>query len=333
MESITANSSRYWIMNHPLKMERYIRRYHKREDREVVERLIFWDFPDEGKKLIENFDLTNDQKITLFLDWIIKQPAITLAGFGDQRMGKDVTLCVLFEKAIKRCEELKIQAPRIVTLGNIKNPPFVKEEDMYFSFLNIPSGSKDREVWIYCSEIETVIPAREGKSAENKLFSQLAGTLAQNHQKLFGLCKLASRVDINFLRDCNAKFFKYINEEKLKVDGIERDNVLSGLGRWLLPKKKSNQDIDKSGVLFAFDNHLLTCKVNMPYWYGMEYSEMFREIPMDKINEYIITQFENGMKIEGIRQAVAQKFRKKLRIDFLINLLSDRIELSKKYKV
>lgn len=307
-ETITANSNRAWLYKNPLKLDRYLRRYHKREDRDHVFDMLFYDYPDEGRKLIENFDLDRRSKLNLYLDWIIKQPAVTCAGFGDQRMGKDATLCYFFEKAIERCIELRVKPPRIVTLGNIKNPPFVKKEDMYFSFLNIPPGTERQEVWIYSSEIESHLPAREGSSHENRLFSHLAGTLAQNHQKLFGNCKLASRVDINFLRDCNVKFFKFISPDKLNVDNIERDNVLSQLGRWLLPKDHT----DKSEVMLSFDNQLFKINVPLPEWYNREYSEMFREIPMDKVLEFVDVIHANGMDLNSIRIAVAHKFRKKM---------------------
>ncbi len=338
--SITANSSRQWLEKHSLKVERYLRRYHKKVDRPVVFDLLFNQNPDEGLGLIENFDLTEKEKFEMFLEWIIFQPAVTMAGFGDQRMGKDATMCYIFDNAINYCLENQIPPPRVVTLGNIKAPPFVFcgsntnlsymfshnlveiiyqdfylfpppvnfVNDMYFSFLNIPSGSDKQDVWIYCSEIETVLPAREGASPENRLFSQLAGTLAQNHQKLFGMTKLASRVDINFIRDCNVKFFKYISPDKLNVEGVERDGVLSGLGQWLLP-----HDVDdKSQVLFSFNNQLFTIHHDLPEWYDTEYSEMYRDIPMGKVWEYVDVVFSNGLDINSIRIAVAQKFRKKL---------------------
>lgn len=310
MESITANSSRYWIYRHPTKLHRYLRRNHKLQDRITVGDLIFEDYPDEGMKLIKNFDLPDCEKLRLFLDWIILQPAVTCAGFGDQRMGKDASICYFFDLAIQRCKQLKRKPPRIVTLGNIKIPPFVDPKDRYFSFNGLPVGSAEQEVWIYCSEIETVLPARETISPENKLFSQLAGTFAQNHQKLFGMSKLASRVDVNFIRDCNVKFFKFISRDKLNVEGIERDGVLSGLGKWLLPKDVN----DKSKVLLSFDNQLFTISHGLPKWYSTEYSEMFKEVDIESIWEYCDVQFANGMNINGIRQAVSQKFRHNLSI-------------------
>lgn len=323
-QTTTSNSSQYWIWKHPIKLLRYLEKNHLRQDREYVKSLIYNDYPDEGVMLIQNYDLTVDEKWDLITDFLIDQPQITSAGYGDQRMGKDGTITTIFEKVIERCRIRGIRIPRFVTLGNIKAPPFVKTggyahpldwlegkeqpNDMYFSFLNIPPGTAEQEVWIYCSEIETVLPAREGLAMENRLFSQLAGTLAQNHQKLFGLCKLASRVDINFIRDCNFKFFKFISPEKLAVEGIERDGVLSGLGQLLLPKSKD----DKSSVLFSFDNQLIQLDHDLPEWWSSEYSEMYRDIDMAKVWEYIEVQFYNNMDLNSIRIACSQKFRKQL---------------------
>lgn len=304
-DTVTANSSRAWLDRHILKLERYLRRYHKREDRGTVFDLIFMINPDEGRKLIQNYDLSMSDKIKLLLNFIVKEKQLTFLTFGDQRMGKDASVCFVIEAALQFCAENSISRPRVVTLGNIRCPPFVDPKDMYFSFKSIPPGTSDNEVWIYCSEIETVLPAREGSSPENKLFSQLEGTLAQNHQKLFGCVKLAAKVDINALRSCNVKLFKFISPEKLLVENVERANIVSPLGNWLLPRNRFN----KSECLLSFDNHLLTINLPLPPWWTEEYSEQFRDIPFDKIQEYIEVVYSNGLNKQQIQIAVAQKFR------------------------
>lgn len=306
METITSGSNRYWIESHPLKLDRYLRRSHKRQDREYVKKLILQDSPDEGKKLIENFHLSGAEKKLLLVQWLLYQPQITCGIFADQRMGKDALICKIFEDVTEYCLTFGFSVPRFVTLGNLRCPPFVNEKDMYFSFKNIPSGTKQQEVWIYCSEIETVLPSREGSSAENRLFSQLEGTMAQNHQKLFGACKLASKVDLNFIRGMNCKLFKYISLEKLGIEGVERVNILSPLARWLLPQDKE----DKSQTLMAFDNQLLTVKYFLPTWWSSDYSEQYRDIDDSKVWEYVDTMLTNGMDSSSISIAVAQKFRK-----------------------
>lgn len=308
--SITAMSNRKWIDTHQLKLQRYLRRHHKLEDRATVFDLLFMHYPDEGRKLIENYDLSDLIKKQLFLQWIVEQPQISLGAFGDQRMGKDATLCEIIEEGLQYCEDNFLPKPRVVTLGNLRKPPFVDSKDMYFSFKNIPSGSLEKEVWIYSTEIETVLPAREGAGPENRLFSQLEGTMAQNHQKLFGCCKLASKVDINFIRGMNCKIFKYISPEKLAIPNVERDMVLTGLGKWHLP----SNPYDKSSTLLAFNNQLFTVNYDLPDWWDETYSEQFRNIPMDKIWEYVDVQWENGLKPFSIQIAVAQKFRTQLTV-------------------
>ncbi|GAF78779.1 unnamed protein product [marine sediment metagenome] len=319
MKSITADSNRYWIEQHPLKWMRYLRRNHKIQDRDTVMNLIFNVFPDEGRKLIENFSLNEEQKKLELLKWIIYQPQITCGIFSDQRKGKDATVCevfgdviVFYKKVFPKVWEKFV--PRFVTLGNVRNPPFVDEkEDMYFSFDSIPSGTKEKEVWIYSSEIEAVLPARGFKEKENTLFSYLSGTLAQNHQKLFGCSKLASKVDINFLRDMNVKIFKYISREKLKIEGVERVNILSELGHWLLPHDVK----DPRSTLLAFDNQLFTVNYDLPKWWSDEYSEQFRDIPMDKVWDYIEAVYSEDMKLPSIKTMVFQKFRKKISLNDL----------------
>lgn len=307
MGTITALSSQAWIDRHPLKLERYLRRNHKREDIPIVLELLYDKFPDEGKKLVKNFDLLDVQKKILLIEWIYFQPQITCGIFADQRMGKDALICEIFTEVINYCKARNLKRPRFVTLGNIRKPPFVDEEDMYFSFKNIPSKSKDgRQVWIYCSEMETVLPAREGMAPENKLFAQLEGTLAQNGQKLFGCCKLASKVDLNFIRGMNCKLFKYISPEKLNVEGVERVNILSNLGNWLLPANVH----DKPKTLMAFDNQLLTVNYGLPLWWSEEYSEQFRDVPLDKVKDYVEVMHSNGMNPTSIQTAIAQKFRR-----------------------
>lgn len=315
-DTVTANSSREWLDRHELKVERYLRRNHRREDWETVYRLINYDYPDEGRKLVQYFDRSDSEKIDMFLDWIIQQQVIVCGIFADPRQGKDAAICYLLDEAIRRSKMRGLRVPRVVTLGNMKNPPFVDEKDMYYSFMNIPSGGDDQDIYIYSSEFETQIPCREGKSQENQLYSQLSGTFAQNHQKLFACSKLASKLDINFIRDMNTKIFKFISQDKLLVENVERDNLLSRLGNWLLPKNKEN----KAETLLVFNNNLFKVDLPLPRWYNDEYSEMFRDIPLTKIKEYIDINISNGMKPQSVIISVAQKFRKKLTMEDLYSM-------------
>lgn len=308
-ETITSMSNREWIDKHPLKLNRYLRRFHRPPDRPLVHDLLYHSSPDEGRKLIQNFDLSGDEKKLLLYQWLYTQPQITCGIFADQRMGKDALICRVFDDVIRICRENEQIPPRIVTLGNIRKPPFVSDEDMYFSFKNIPPGSSKQEVWIYCSEIETVLPAREGAAPENKLFSQLEGTMAQNHQKLFGCSKLAAKVDINFIRGMNCKLFKFLSPEKLSIEGVEREKILSPLGYWHLPKSPD----EKSATLMVFDNQLFLVDYDLPDWWSTDYSEQFRDIPMDKVWDYVEVMASNGMAPVAIQTAVAQKFRKSIK--------------------
>jgi hypothetical protein len=308
MKSVTAMNSRNWIYKHPLKVERYLRRCHTFEDREIVFDLLFNKYPDEGRKLVDNYSLNEADKKLLLYQWLYHQPQITCGIFADQRYGKDALICEIITQIINYCEKNNFVKPRFVTLGNIKCPPFVDEKDMYFSFRDIPAGSQDQEIWIYCSEIETVLPSREGSATENRLFSQLEGTMAQNHQKLFGCCKLASKVDINFIRGMNCRLFKFISPEKLNVEGVERENVVSKLAQWHLPRDR----FDKAMSLMCFDNHILNSSFPLPEWWTQGYSEQFKDIPMDKIQDCVEVYHANGMNVNSIRTAIAQKFRKSL---------------------
>jgi hypothetical protein len=322
METLTSNSSRAWLDKHPLKIERYVRRHHKVQDRAFVLDLIYNQYPDEGMRLIENFDLTNDEKILLVCRWIIESEQLTGVIFGDQRMGKDVTICFF----IMRCLELlRYYFIRPVTLGNIKKPPFVNKKDMYFGYDNIPPMKGHDFIIVYCSELEVQYPSREGGSTENKSFSILEGTMAQNHHKLLGAVKLAAKVDLNVLRSCNLKFFKFMSPDKLNVEGIERDGVLSGLGSLLLPADRNN----KSEVLVAFDNYLLKINVPLPDWWSQEYSEMFSDISMSKIDEYIDWAFSNDYKIPQIVLAVKQKFRKQITKQYVAERVEAEYSVSK----
>ena len=211
--SITFNSSRVWIERRYLSLCRYLRKNHHKFDRSYIQSLILDSYPDEGKKLIENDGMLPVKKLDKLMKWIVCSSQITCLILGDQRMGKDALVCRLFELIIDYCFDCGIPPPRIVTLGNVKRPPFCRDEDMYFSFKDIPFGSVSQPVYIYCSELDVEFPARDFAGQENKLFSILEGTMAQNHQKLFGCVKLASKVDISILRSCNLKIFKYISPE------------------------------------------------------------------------------------------------------------------------
>ena len=103
----------------------------------------------------------------------------------------------------------------------------------------------------------------------------------------------------------NVKLFKYISPEKLNIEGVERVNILSELGRWLLP---SNME-DKSGTLMCFANQLFTVDYDLPDWWSSEYSEQFNNIPIEKVWDYVEAICGDEMKISHIQIAVQQKFR------------------------
>ena len=93
---------------------------------------------------------------------------------------------------------------------------------------------------------------------------------------------------------------------------IERDSLLTELGRWLLPKNVH----DKSETLLVFDNNLLSVNYPLPIWWTDEYSEQFNDVPIDKIWDYV-TSLKFGDKekltfeqIHNIQTAVFQRFRK-----------------------
>ena len=250
--SMTERSNREWMFDGKgyLKTERYIHRSlrginfdgvrrNRTQDQETLRNLLY-NCPDEGRKLIEDFGGYDEEKHLKIVKWIVYQEQISCGIFADERMGKDSVMCKIFEDCIKYCVEKKYNLPRIITLGNMRCPPFVLDgentdfkyfkevcgfsredlnfiypegipSDMYFSFKNIPTGKKEQEVWIYASEMEMVLPARTSGDKENRLFSMIAGTFSQNHTKIFGCCKLASKVDLNFLRGMNVKIIKYIS--------------------------------------------------------------------------------------------------------------------------
>jgi len=312
--SITAESSRDWLDRNFPKLERYLKRNHKRKDWPTVFKLLYDSYPDEGKKLVENFDKSQQKKKELLVKFLVHTPQITCILLGDQRKGKDATLCKIFEDIREYCKLNELSSPRIVTLGNLQKPPFVAEEDMYFSFMKIPFGTSSQPVYIYASELEAFFPARDFQSPENKLFSNLEGTMAQNHQKLFGCVKLTSKVDISVLRSCNCKIFKFISPEKLNIEGIERHNVLSDLGYWLLPSDPNKHSL----TLLSFDNNLLTVDYDLPSFWTQGYSEQFKgnTISKEKVLDYVQVQYSGEKnpekQIYNIQTVIYNKFRRLL---------------------
>lgn len=317
--SITSASSQKWLREHELAFKRYLRS-HKQEDWEDVIDLVYHAYPDEGKKLVVNSLMGKPQKIELLLKWIVFSSQITCLIFGDQDMGKDALVCRVFELVIDFCKKNNLQPPRVVTLGNIKKPWFVAPHDRYFSLKRLPVGTKDCPVYIYCSELDAVFPARDFQGEENKLFSILQNTFRQNHQKIFGCVKLAANVDISVLRTCNLKLFKFISPEKLEIKGIERDNILTPLGRWFLPKDKAK----KQQTLMAFDNNLLTCDFNLPTFWSDDYSEQFAgdNISDEDVKDFIRDKFDtettlSPSQINKLQIMVYSIFRKNISSAFI----------------
>ena len=316
VESITAGSSRDWMDRRQLALKRYLRKNHHRRDHERVLDLMYYAFPDEGKKLIQNDGMIPQQKLDMLIGWIVHSAQITCLMFGDQDMGKDATFCRLFELIVDYCEKNGSLPPRFVTLGNVKCPPFVREKDMYFNLKDIPSGSRFQPVYIYSSELDAEFPARNFQGEDNKMYAVLQNTFRHNHQKLFGCVKLSANVDISVLRTTNVKMFKYTSPEKLLIEGVERFNILSGLGQWFVPKDVN----DKAQTLMAFDNNLLTGRFRLPTFWSDEYSEQFKQgtIPMKKIYSFIQSKFEgketlpSPSMINSMQTLVFTKFREKV---------------------
>jgi hypothetical protein len=323
--SITSESSREFISRHKQAFFDYLRKHHKRVDYKKVIPLLYDVYPDEGRKLIENSMINDKEKLDKLLRWIIHSRQITCLILGDQGMGKDALVCRLFELIIDYCKKNDYLPPRFVTLGNVKRPPFVNPRDMYFNLKDIPFGTKEQPVYIYSSELEAEFPARDFQGQENKTFALLQNTFRHNHQKIFGCVKLTANVDISVLRTCNVKLFKYISPEKLSVEGVERANLLSDLGRWFLP----NDITDPAKTLMVFDNNLLTGKFRLPTFWSDEYSEQFKSgtIPKVKIYDFVKSKFDNEAKltpkqINDLQTIVFQKFRYKITRDEIQNLFN-----------
>lgn len=302
-----------------LPFQDYLRENHEEEDWPDVIDLIYHAYPDEGRKLIENDLLSEDEKHLMLIKWIVHSPQITCLIWGDQNSGKDAMICRVFEEVIDYCKLQGYEPPRFVTLGNIKRPWFVAPHDRYFSIRRLPVGTRHKPVYIYMSEMDAIFQARDFQGEENKLFAVLQNTFRQNHQKVFGCIKLASNVDISALRTCNLKLFKFISPEKLEIEGIERVNVLSDLGRWFLPNNRE----DKGKTLLAFDNNLLTCNFGLPSFWSSEYSEQYggEGISLEDVKDYIRDGFSfkdlTPGQISKIQIAVYSLFRKNVDTDFV----------------
>lgn len=325
METLTSERNRRWMYRHYQQVDRVVRwlleqnsdsksHVYRNADRERVYSLLH-EYPDEAIKLIHNCHLSNRDKILKFLGFL-KFNAVPIGCiYGDQRSGKDVDACFYLgnlnnRRYFKRRDDF-------VALGNVKVPPFIDRSQRYFSFLNIPIGGKHKKVYIYCSELELQLPARDFQSQENKLFASLVGTMAQNHQAFMGCAKLSATVDISYMRYLNFKVFKYISPDKLNIQGVERDNILSGLGRFLLPRNAKN----KTESLLVFDNNLLKVNIKIPSWYSDDYSEMFKDVSDDMIAEFLDSQYANGWDLNSLRIAVAQKFRRQITVKEIADYL------------
>ncbi len=325
-ESITAESSRNWIRDHDFELDCYLDDNHHEDDHEKVFNLLFWGFPDEGRKLIENQELSDREKKDMLLDWIIHQRQLTCLIVGDQQMGKDVTINTIFLEVIARCKKKEISPPRIVSIGSVKRPPFIDPKDVYFDIKDVPFGTAYQPVYIYFSEMENEYPSREFASEGSKMFASLEGTMAQNHQKIFGCVKLSSKIDISILRSCNLKIFKFISPEKLNIEGIERVNFLSDLGRWFLPSDVS----DKKKTLLCFNNNFLTCDYELPDFWTTEYSEQFKggTISPEQIDSFIVSKFDDTKEItpkqiHQLQIRAYQLFRIKIKSERIRKLFND----------
>ena len=97
--SITSGSSRKWISEHELDFKNYLRDNHKEDDYEDVINLVYHQLPDEGMKLIINYNMTEKEKLDLLIKWIVHSSQITALIFGINQWVK-IVYCVIFTKKL-----------------------------------------------------------------------------------------------------------------------------------------------------------------------------------------------------------------------------------------
>lgn len=306
------NSSQTWLYKHSVLVNRYINHLINTdkfgfEDKDLLWKKFMKESKD-AKSIMIDFQRTNKEKIQEIIDFLIYQEVIIVGVLASQRMGKDCLVCFLLEKL----KEMLLDHVRIVTLGNFKRPPFVKEGDMFYSLTSCPVGNSNQRVIIYCSELDLFFPARDFKGgSENQTLNMQINTLAQNKQSLVGCAKLGANVDISYWRAVTMKLVKYISKENLKHDRIE---FLSELAMQLRP----SNPMDKSKVLATFQDKIITFDHTVPKWFDKEYSDQFHKIDPEKLREYARTLIESGVKPEQVRRTFAQTYRFKAPIEFYL---------------
>lgn len=242
---------------------------------------------------IRDAKLHNYQKQNWLISAILKAKVMVMALIAIQRGGKDCAV------AWALTELKKIQDFRAVCLFNFKRPPFVAKDDMYYSISDIPAGTKKEPVYVWCSELEMVLNARNFQQKTNVRFTMKSALFAQNNIKFFGTCKLASNVDINFFRVVNFLGLKYVNPINIEH---ERVNVVSPE----LDFMRNKDPEDKAVLTVQNDRNIFNIRHPVPSWYDNEFSNQFHDPNPEQLWQMATSMVADGNNLQATLMTIRE---------------------------
>lgn len=288
------SSAERWLDEHQLEIQAWLDDLRLKgvidlEDyRSYIETL--YDFPKEGKSIIEDYMLSENQKKEFILNSILNSNYCVGIVMGDPDSGKDTLASWIFEGLYKLDEKLKI-----CYMDTWEIPEFASGP--YFDLDDLPD-----DCIAYSTELAKHFPARDSKGMENTKLSQRLPDLRHFNQKLFGSVQKSALCDINLPRFATHTFFKFMSPLSIH---LERDKSISRITELMMPKKQN----DKAETLFICKGKYYTLRTEIPKFFTEDFSKNQSKITDEQKISYGLSLIKSNYSIVSVQKKLVMRFK------------------------
>lgn len=285
------------LYEHPLRTKRYLRSSFPREDLQSTWAFLFSEYPREFWQLVEDYDRDNLEKIEECVKELLYSSYYVGCVHGDPGSGKDSLIFVLLEMLEERAKDIQIYYYEEAK----KRLPHFATDSVYS--LNDSDISRGNPCIIVFRELAKAFPAREFTKKENLSLTQ--NTLDNRHfnQKWIGCAIKDTLVDLNYIRACNYRFYKYICKDNIEI-GM-REGLVTKLMKRMIPKDEK----DKSKVLAVQNGRYSTFSYGLSENWTEEFSKS-RGLMTDDEKELIaVEKLKQGMEVKELKAYMYSRYR------------------------
>lgn len=267
-----------WLVDNQLKVYRFLRKYKMYEDRKYFRKKLY-SLPIYAKVMIEDDNLTDEEKEKKLDLEICHNPYVVLLCIADAGEGKTSTVCT------KLRHWKNITGWSVYQLGSEINDPLF--DGIVYDIDHAPSNC-----FIYVDEIGQVWNARQfGDKGNQKLNYQLQ-TLRHNDKKVIGCTQKAANVDISFIRAHTHLIMKYVSNII-----FEREQFMNELMTLMSVQKGES----RSMCMVKFGNKISKFRIEPDsYFFKEEFGKNKRRLSQEQIINKARFLIELGFKVTDL---------------------------------